>query len=179
METQLYSGLLHDVWQALEQVGLAGHEGAEGAMGWITAVSVDGVRLRILLRVTERSCQKGERILGDVGEVIRAIPALAGVEVLSKPYGTAASETPVSFVDPTDIAPGHAACLNKVLAEQPRHGWTVEGIQQRNADSSPTNTEHSATTRVLIRARVDTSGENEPRSSRNRTGAVSMDSFLH
>src|SRR5690625_933517 len=84
MEAQLYAGLLNDVWQALERLGLGGREDAEGARGWINAVSVDGARLRVLLRVTVTG-HKGDRLLGEVGEVIRAIPALAGVEVLSRP----------------------------------------------------------------------------------------------
>lgn len=163
MKTQLYN-LLDDVWQALERVGLTGRNDAGNDLGRITCISIVDSQLRILLRIPTHLCRDGGRLLAEVEEALHETVSLVGVEVRAKPYRPSVSMLPIDvFRGDGGTAGRHTPCVSAALAEQCRRGWAIETIEQRSADSpAAIEGEEFATTRVSIRARVDTSGASIP-----------------
>lgn len=149
MRTRTSTTLLDDVWQALEEIGLADRRDSGAERGWITAVSTSGAQLRILLRLPAELCREGAGLLAEVAEVLRALPVLSEVDLEVKPHRAPTSPGLAG----TTGTRWHELPAATGLFDQCHQGWIVEGVQRRRAGSC--STDAIDTTGVLVLASID------------------------
>ncbi|WP_190812466.1 iron-sulfur cluster assembly protein [Saccharopolyspora pogona] len=171
MNAELNSSLLRQVWDVLGGIRPPGEQHSLTELGFVTAVSTNGVDVRILLRVPKAMCwtEGQSQLLADLEKAVRGMLTLGKVELTVKPYkGVLDISDPLpcttmigdhgsdaSAFHPAAPATGpvdHYGCL----ADAVDSGWIIDDVEQTKGRCGSRNHElRTASVRVFIRARVE------------------------
>lgn len=149
MEREDSSMLLNQVWHALEKVLASCYRESPAARGLVTAVSTDGVVVRVLLRLSADPVRRGG-LLARIENALGGLPSLTGVALRVKPYRSAL---------PAHVAEwAHEACATGAMARLRGEGWVLDGAER--SSSSP-DQEEPETYRVIVQAEIVRSRQRE------------------
>ncbi|WP_243788752.1 hypothetical protein [Saccharopolyspora gloriosae] len=131
-DPEFRSRVLTEIWRSLQQVCPREGRPALGVRGFVTAVSTDGRRVRVLLRLPASvRCEGDDGFLQAAQRAMSRIPALRAVRL------------DASTSDADAVQPGHEHCADRALADWRARGWQVGDRPEQDA------------VRVLIRAEIE------------------------
>jgi hypothetical protein len=171
MNVELNSSLLRQVWDVLSGIRPPGEQHSLTELDFVTAVSTNGVDVRILLRFPRFMCwPEGQgQLLADLERSLCGMQLLGEVELTVKPYdgvlgvsgpfpgttsinGHGSGASGLATAEPALGSADHYACL----ADAVDSGWVLDDIEQtRGRPESRTHELGTASMRVRIRARVE------------------------
>ncbi|WP_461145376.1 hypothetical protein [Salinifilum aidingensis] len=145
MPTRTRTHLLHEVWQALDDIVPAGRTASLAESGMVAAASTDGAVVRALLRVPTTLRGRGPTgdLLSDVVEALEVLPSFSDIELNVKPSRPAWTVGQPAYdavwdAHAASMAPAaHTACAQQAAPDLSRMGWVLDAEHATGGERTP------------------------------------------